>query len=162
MNSSIKYLFLPDISQKFLLSNPHSVLKALKNFKITFSHIVSSKDQFNTLAMKIILELESIATYKTIATRTKTLKFTFGDTRPVSKILLVQDFSQVIEYLPLLKKLPAKDFWRTETQSTELVTFPGFTPYTFFSGWERHPQIKMNFPRTHSQFSSFMKTAFFD
>ena len=161
MNDSkhIKTFFIPDLAQKFLISNPHTIYNNLKEIRISFSYEFGSYNTYNPIAMKMILSLEALGIK--CKQKNKKIKLSFGKSRIISKIYTYLDIS-LLDFLTLLVKMPLQRNVNSMLKTTEYFIFPGFPSKLFFPTWERKAILTFHFPPKQAYLSFFLKNAYFD
>jgi len=162
MKKHIKYLYLPDFANKFLLSNPYQPLQAFKSFQLCLSYVFSTYNAYNPMIIKLIPTLESLGTTKGRHFNQR-IKFTFGKQRLVTKIFIMVNYKNpTFEAFLFCTKMPLGLRVYSSHKAGEYFISPGFIPVFLFPSWERKPILSVNIPNDKRLLYFFHKTAYLD
>jgi hypothetical protein len=162
MKKHIKYIYLPDFANKFLISNPYRPFQAFSSFKLNLFYIFSTYKAYNPMIIKLIPALESLGTTKG-SYFNKHIKFTFGKQRLVTKIFITVNYKNpTIEFFLFCNKIPLGNRVYSSHKSGDYFISPGYIPIFLFPGWERKPILSMDIPYDKRLLNLFHKTAYLD
>jgi hypothetical protein len=163
MKKHIKYLYLPDFANKFLISNHYQVLQTFKDLELNLSYVFSTYKAYNPMIIKLIPALESLGITKGEYLNQR-INFTFGKQRLVTKIYITINYKNpTFEFFLFCTKIPLGGQRLNSSQKAGgYFISPGFIPIFLFPGWERKPILSMNIPKHKKRMNLFNKTAYLD
>jgi hypothetical protein len=162
MKKHIKYIYLPDFANKFMISNPYQPLQAFSSFQLCLSYIFSTYNAYNPMIIKLIPALESLGITKGVYLNQR-LKFTFGKQKLVTKIFITVNYKNpTFEFFLFCTKIPLGSRVNSSHKAGEYFVSPGFIPIFLFPSWERKPILSMSISKDKRLINFFTKTAYLD
>jgi hypothetical protein len=162
MKKHIKYLYLPDFANKFLISNYYQPLQTFKSLELNLSYIFSTYKAYNPMMIKLMPALESLGITKGEYCNQR-IKFTFGKQRIVTKIYITINYKHpTFEFFLFCTKMPLGQKVNSRQKAGGYFISPGFMPIFLFPGWERKPILSMNIPEDKKRMNLFNKAAYLD
>jgi hypothetical protein len=162
-NKFHKYVFLPDLSNKFLVTSVNSLVKP-DSFKIYLKYILSSQRQYNYAAIKALLMLETIYPKRCLM-RSKLIIIQYTKTRCHSFIYLELTGREAFGLLTYTSSMPTKLTTTVNAfiKEAKHFVFPTFIKVLQFPSWTRH--VNISFQAIAPQYLYtflFYKTALID
>jgi len=133
-----KFIYFPDLANKFLFSNYHSI--SMKE-SIYLRYIFTNKQAFNGIPIKAILMIESIYPQRA-KTKTRLIFLKFAKTRCHSFIYVKFTVKELYGFLPLFTIKPVSTrVLKSYLSSSKYFIFPGFVSHLQFPSWNRSVQL---------------------
>jgi hypothetical protein len=154
------YIYLPDLANKFLVTNPYSLKP--KNSTVYFKYVFTNYTTYSPTAIKALMILESIYPLRSMSnSKIITLKFT--KPRCHSTVYLPVNLNTLTQFLPYYIKKPCNinSILTSYQKSSKYFIFPGFISHLLFPSWERTVLLSFNIPKDKA-LTLFHKSAFFD
>jgi hypothetical protein len=162
-NKFFNYIYLPDLANKFLVTNPYSL--KLKHPTVYFKYIFTNYTAYSSTALKALMILESVYPIRSMSnSKIITLKYT--KPRCHSTVYLPVDFMSFTKFFPYYIKKPCsiQSALISYQKSSKYFVFPGFTSHLLFPSWERPVLLSFNLLKDskNKALTLFHKSAFFD
>jgi hypothetical protein len=162
-NKFNKFVFYPDLSNKFLLQSYYSILSP-KNFDVYLKYVFKDHTLYNSTAIKALLMLNSITTARCqLSSRLILVKY--AKNRCISSIYQKMNLNTLVPLFNVFIKKPTNmhiTLTGFRKEATHFV-FPGFIKRLRFPSWERSVLLSFKQPKTKNlYFLLFYKTAYLD
>lgn len=162
-NKFNKFIFYPDLSNKFLLSSYYSIVSP-KKFNVYLKYIFNDHSIYNPIAIKALLMLSSIYPERCL-TNSRLILVKFAKNRCISSVFFKLNFNVFIPFFSLYTKKPVKSniVLRGFVKESKYFIFPGFIKYLRFPFWNH--SVALSYKQTtkkHLYFLLFYKTAYLD
>jgi len=158
-----KFIFYPDLSNKFLLSSSYTIQKPNK-FAVYLRYVFQDPSRYNNIGLKALMMLSSIYP-KTCQGTSRMIFIKYAKSQCISTCFYRLTLEDLIPVLAYTTKKPVK----TNTALNGFIkeakhfVFPGFIKYLRFPSWNRSVALSLKQDtKTHLYFLLFYKTAYLD
>lgn len=159
-----KYIFFPDLGNKFLYSNNHNIIRYLKNHIVYFEYIFGNYNTFSPIVIKLALVLESVYP-KRCSLNTQLIKSKYSKNTIHSRIYLSLTLYEVSLFYQYYTKKPA-DILKISCyylKEKKFYSFPGYISMLKFPSWERYLNFNLNVNKKNLNYSFYIcKSALLD
>jgi len=158
-----KFIFYPDLSNKFLLSSYYSIVKP-NNFSVYLRYVFRDHSVANTIGLKAHLMLSSIYP-KTCQSSSRLILIKYAKNHCISTIFFKLTLQELAPILMFLIKKPIKTNITLNgfIKESKYFTFPGFVKYLRFPSWRNSVSLSYKQDvKKHLYFLLFYKTAYID
>jgi hypothetical protein len=158
-----KFIFYPDLSNKFLLTSYYSIVPPNK-FQVYLKYIFNDRSIYNSIALKALLMLSSIFPKRCLG-NSRIILVKFAKNRCISSVyhkITLSDLIPLISYTitkPINTNITLNGF----IKESKHFIFPGFIKRLKFPSWDRFVSLSFHqISNKYLYFFLFYKTAYID